>query len=198
MTVTVSQQTELERPSIRVAYFVELDFSSAPVRLCSAGQDLIFNNQTWMGVGNLGEISDISEESGSASSGMQLVLNVVVTSFLALSIGNVYEYRGRTAKIYFCPLDENYRLVGEPVICWRGTMDVATVSMSGSGGEAAGSVTINCETSAYGLKKGSSLRINHAQQSQKYPTDKGLEYLTDLISNPDSSIWLSSKFQSRQ
>jgi hypothetical protein len=68
-------------------------------------------------------------------------------------------------------------------------MDTVVVGVDGEQGKA----ILKCETSAYGLKRRPSLRLNAAQQKQKYPTDTGLDYLTDLIANPQ--LWLSKKFQ---
>jgi len=56
-----------------------------------------------------------------------------------------------------------------------------------------GTITLRCETSAYGLKRRPVFRLNAAQHKKKYPTDTGLDYLNDLISNP--AVWLSKRFQ---
>lgn len=122
------------------------------------------------------------------SKALTLTLNEAQASVLALAVGDVDQYRGRVAKMYFCPLNESFQLVGTPVICWRGTMDVMSVGIEGD----EGSIQLKCETSAYGLKKPSGLRLNAAQQKSRYPTDTGFDYLNDLIASP--TVWLSKKF----
>jgi hypothetical protein len=91
--------------------------------------------------------------------------------------------------LYYCPLDEQFRLVDTPQQCWKGVMDSITINVDN--GE--GSVALKCETSAYGLLRRTPLRINAAQHLQRHPGDTGLDYLSDLIANPQ--IWLSKKFQ---
>ena len=195
MTLTAGQQLELEKPVTRIAYFVEFFFLSATSRVCSSGQTVTWGGYDWLGLGALGAISPINESQGTAASSITFTLNVAQLEWLSIATGNTSEYRGRDAKIYFCPLDEQFRLVGTPVICWRGTMDAMTAGIEGSREDSTGSISLKCETSAYGLKRKSNLRLNAAQQKQRYPTDTGLDYLTDLLGNPDGNIWLTKRFQ---
>lgn len=196
MTLTVGQQAELEKPVTRYAYFVELHFLSGIVYLSSLGQTVTWGGHDWLGFGAIGGISAVDESQGTAASSLTFTLNIAQIEWLSLATGSTAEYRGRDAKMYFCPLNEQFQLVDTPIACWRGSMDTMSASISGSMGDANGSIALKCETSAYGLKRKSSLRLNAAQQKQRYPTDTGLDYLTDLIGNPDSFVWLTKRFQS--
>lgn len=188
-TLDSSQQSELEKAVTRVVYFVELDFRDETVYLCSANITLTWGGHDWIGLGSIGGISPIEEAEGVESKSMTFTLNVAQQSILALAIGDVEQYRSRDARLYFCPLDESFQPVGTPVLCWRGIMDTMVTAVDGEDG----GVTLKCETSAYGLKRQPGLRLNAAQQKSRYPTDTGLDYLTDLIANP--TVWLSKKFQ---
>lgn len=194
MTLTATQQTELEKPVIRIGFFAEFAFATATVYVTTLPQTINWGGHDWLGVGSLGKISPVNEELGTAADSLTFTLNVAQTEYLALATGDVAEYRGRDAKLYFCPLDESFNIIDTPVICWRGSMDMMSVSISG--GDATGAIQLKCETSAYGLKRKSPLRLNAAQQKQRYPTDTGFDYLTDLLGDPDATIWLSKKFQS--
>ena len=130
----------------------------------------------------------MEESEGTESKSLTFTLNLAQASYLSLAVGNVEEYRGKAAKMYFAPLDESFQLIGTPVLCWRGIMDTMAVSIEGQ----EGSIQLKCETSAYGLKRQPGLRLNAAQQKQRYPTDTGFDYLTDLIANP--VVWTSKKF----
>jgi len=197
MTLSTDQQLELEKPVTRFAYFAEFQFLSATVYVSSLGQTVTWGGHDWLGLGAIGGISPLEENSGTNASALIFTLNLAQIEWLTLAIGNTSEYRGRDAKLYFCPLDEQFRLIDTPQVCWRGTMDTMTSSIEGTRGESTGKISLKCETSAYGLKRKSSLRINAAQQKQKYPTDTGLDYLTDLLGNPDSTIWLTKRFQQK-
>ena len=186
---TSTQQTALEKPVVRTAWFLELQFAAGTLRVCSFGQTFAWGGYDWIGLGSLGKISAVEESAGVASSAMMFGLNVAQTSLLSLALGTVENYRGRAAKLYFCPLAENGVLIDTPEICWRGTMDTMSVGVDGEEGQ----ITLKCETSAFGIKRIPSLRLNAAQQKQRYPTDTGFDYLTDLIAQPQ--VWLSKRFQ---
>jgi hypothetical protein len=188
-TLDSSQQDELEKPVTRLVYFVELQFLSQTIYICSANLSLTWGGHDWVGLGSIGSISAIEESEGVESKSLTFALNVAQHSILALAIGEVEEYRGRNARLYFCPLDESFQLVGTPVLCWRGIMDTMSVGVDGEEGQ----ISLKCETSAYGLKRQPGLRLNAAQQKSRYPTDTGLDLLTGLIAEP--VVWASAKFQ---
>lgn len=189
MSLTAPQQAALSSPVVRTVYFIELQFLSGTQYICSANQSIVWNGQTWLGLGTIGAISAIEESDGLESKPLTFTINAAQPSWLALAVGPVEQYRGRVAKMYFCPLDESYQMVGAPEICWRGVMSVISVGIEGEEGK----IQLRCETSAYGLKRQPTLRMNPAQQRKKYPTDSGFDYLPDLIANPQS--WLSRRFQ---
>lgn len=195
MTISSLQQTELERPVSRIAYFIEFSMSSGALRVCNSNMTYTWNGYEWLGMGLVGSISPVEESSGGAPSAMTFGLNVADSSLLSLALVDASIYRGRPAKMYFCPLDEQFRLVGDPQICWRGIMDTMSIGVDGD----AGSITLKCETSAYSLKRRPSMRLNAPQHkariAAKYAglVDTGLDMQQDLIANPQ--IWVSKRFQ---
>lgn len=187
-----NQQTELEKPVTRVVYFVELQLSTGTQRISTFNQSITWGGNTWSGFGQLINISQVQEEEGSEAKNINITVVAAESAWLALAVGPVEEYRGRTMKMYMCPMDKSFTLVGTPVQVWRGTMDLVVISIDENG---EGNVNIQCETSAFSLKRRPVFRINAAQQKQKYPTDTGFDYLVDLIAKPQ--LWLSKKFQAR-
>lgn len=187
--ITNDQQTALEAAAVRVIYFVEFQFLSATIRLSTANQTITWGGFEWLGLGQLGGISPIDESDGLESSSVNFTLNAAEQSWLALAVGAVEEYRGRVAKMYFCPLDDGFQPIDIPVQCWSGIMDTVSIGLEGENG----GVTLKCETAAYGLKRRPALRINAAQQRKKHPTDSGFDYLNSIIAQPQ--MWLSRRFQ---
>jgi hypothetical protein len=120
---------------------------------------------------------------------LDFTLNAAKLEWTALSAGSVEEYRGRDAVLYFCPLDDQFRMVGTPQRCWSGTMQTLTSSIEGEKGK----IQMRCEGAAYGLKRRAPMRMNAAQQKQRNPLDTGFDYVEDLIANP--VVWLSRNFQ---
>jgi hypothetical protein len=192
MTTTVPQQAALEKAVVRVAYFAEFAFASGTLRVCNINQTVTWGGFDWSGLGQLGSISPVEESDGLNSSALNFTLNLAQPSLLAEAAGAVEDYRGKPAKLYMCPLDESYQLIDTPQICWRGTMDMVTLGIDGG----SGSIVLKCETASYGLKRRPSLRMNASQQKQKYPTDRGFDYLADLLASPEK--WVSILFQQQK
>lgn len=206
MTLSAGQQSELEKPVTRFVYFAAFSFLSATTRVCSLNQTVTWGGYDWLGMGSVGGISAIEESQGTAAPSLSFRLNLAQVAWLTIAVDDVSEYRGRDAVLYFAPLTESFQLtmtdelVDTPVVCWRGTMDTMVSGITGSRGEATGQITLKCETSAHGLKRRPTLRMNAAQQKQRMAAqglseDKGFDYLNDLIGSP--AKWLSIKFQSR-
>lgn len=189
MTIDVAQQTALEAPVVRTIYFVQFDFLSGVQRLSNSNLTITWGGYEWSGLGNLGNVTAVEEEDGLDAKALTFTLNAAIPANIALSAGDVREYRGREAKMYMCPLDDQFRLIGTPTICWRGFMDIMTIGIE----EDNSSIALRCETSAYSLKRKPALRMNAPQQKNRYPTDTGFDYLNSLISDPQ--VWLSKKFQ---
>lgn len=188
--MTEDQIEALDKPVVPVAYFAFFDFKGAPVRVSNFNQTVEWGGHEWLGMGALGSISDVTETDGLESSSVTFRLNVSDPSLLALSVGPVEEYRGRRAKLYRCPLNDDFTLIDEPVMCWSGMMDMMSIGISEEGD---GSIDLKCETAAYSLRRPSPLRLNDAQQRQRHPTDDGFKFLNGLIDSPQ--VWLSVRFQ---
>ena len=188
---TAAQNTALAQPLVRVAYFVQFEFLSGTSRISTANFSITWGGFEWSGVGSIATIGTVEESDGLDAKSLSFSINSAQPSWLSLAIGDVGEYRGRPAKMYMCPLNEAFQLIDTPVICWSGIMDVMSVGIEGE----SGSITLKCETSAHGLKRRPSFRLNAAQHKKLNATDTGLDYLTDLLANPQ--VWLSQKFQKR-
>lgn len=190
MSLDVSQQEELEKPVTRVIYFIEMNLTSATQRLSTFNQPITWGGFSWAAFGQVLDISTIEEQDGVDPQYININLTVKA-EYLAIAIGPVEEYRGKRLKIYMCPMDESFQLVGTPALAWSGYMDTMTVGIN----DQEGRVELKCETAAFQLKRRPTYRLNSAQHKKLYPNDTGFDYLVNLIANPQ--LWLSKKFQSR-
>lgn len=186
---TTAQKAELAKSVTRVVYFAEFQFKDFTSRLSTANFPITWGGFEWAGTGSIGTISAVEESDGMESRPLNFTINAAQPAWLALAIGDAESYRGRPARLYMCPLDESFRLVDTPVRCWSGSMDMVSVGINGD----SGTITLKCETSAFGLKRRPHLRLNAAQQKKLHPTDTAFDYLTDLIANP--GVWISKRFQ---
>lgn len=189
-TLDPTQTSAVAAAVVRTAYFVELQFRDGTQRLSTLNiPSVVWGGYSWAGLGTLGIISSITENETLNSSSLSFTLNAVQPSWFALATGDIQEYRGLKAKLYFCPLDSGFNLINTPIQCWNGVMDMVTVGITGVDS----TITLKCETSAYGLKRANSYRTNASQQKKDFPNDTGFDYQTDLITNP--AVWLTVDFQ---
>jgi hypothetical protein len=191
-SLTSPQQAEFEKPVTRVVFFFELQLSTGTQRINSSNQKFTWGGFDWSGLGQVLSFGNVSQDAGGVPSSIDLIIAAAQPAWLALAVGPVTEYRGRVMKMYICPLDESFMLVGTPVLCWAGIMDTNAVNVAADGG---GTIVLKCESRAYALKRRPVLRVNAEQHKRTYPLETGFDYLTDLIGKPQR--WLSKKFQAR-
>lgn len=189
MTLSIAQQSSLEKVVVPTIYFVELALASGTQRFSSWNAPITWGGNTYAGLGTLGSIGKIEHSEDLDARSIVLSLNLAQQAWLAIAVGAVAEYSGRDCRIYFCPLDDGYQLIGTPQLCWAGFMDTMSVGIDGD----TGSIQLTCENSVYRLKRQPVLRLNAANQKVLYPADTGFDYLTDLIANPQ--LWVSKRFQ---
>jgi hypothetical protein len=191
MTISSTQQSELERPAPKVVYLMELQFVGTPQYLSTWNRNFTWDSRLWVGLGGLVSIGRITESESVTSSALSFNLNAADLAWISLAVGNDAIYRNRLALLYMCPIGDDGSLVDTPQLCWRGRMDAVVVGVNGS----TGSISVKCETAAYAFKRRPTLRINAVQHRKVYPTDTGLDYLTDLLAKPQT--WLSKRFQGK-
>lgn len=192
--MTPDQLHELGRPAVAVAYFVEFHFKSGIQRACTFNVNVEWNGHTWLGLGLVGDISEVEQSKGVAKP-LNFTLPAADLALVALANGPADEYRGGVVKMWMCPISETYQLIDEPELCWSGTMSAMGIEIPeiSVGEEATGSISLRCETSANGLRRPNNLRLNPAQHRSRYPDDPSLDYLPDLIGKP--IVWLPKELQ---
>lgn len=173
-----------------VAWMVDLAFTTGMLRYTTAPLNIVDGSGTYLALGGLGSISQLSESENTGHDKVTLSLSVANAALLPLALGNVSTYRNRRVTIYMALYDESFQVVGTKITRWIGIMDKINISRRESGG------AIELECSRSGMPKARTrdgLKLTFAQQIKKYPGDTGLRYVNKLLQQP--SMWLSKKFQ---
>jgi hypothetical protein len=182
---------------VGVVWLVELDFSEATHRFTTFNVDVQVAGMTYVAAGNVATVSDIREAEDTDAQKMTISLSVANAAMLASALGNVEGYRGREARVYLLPLDENYRPVGSPRLRFAGEMEPVKISRSKpgfEGGPVGGKIDLPItRTGMSRARKADGLRLSDEQQQAEFPGDVGLEYIRSLIEKP--TLWLSKRFQ---
>jgi hypothetical protein len=168
-----------------VAWLVEAEFD-VTLRLSTLPGDVTIDGATWQGLGQFLQVAPTREAGGGGTTGVTISLSLVNEAMLAATLGNVEGYRGRALRLYLQLFTENMVPVGDKKLRWSGYMNTARTKGS--------KIELPCSRAGLARsRKASPLRLTNAQQTARYPGDRGLEYLQDLIDRP--SLWLSKRFQ---
>lgn len=165
----VSLLTALAQPEVYPFYAVEMLFDSAPVRFWTGYGERIVNGDTYLGTGNLLNISGLEEVSDLSSKRVTLTLSGISSSIISLALQE--PYKGRPCKIYFGTTDTT-----TPIETFSGLMDVMEIEDSGE----TSSILLTVESKLVRLEKASNWRYTEGSHQSLYPTDTFCSYVADL------------------
>ncbi|MBP3955386.1 hypothetical protein J8F10_08845 [Gemmata sp. G18] len=169
-TITASQQDVIEP-----VLMANLEFDSGDLLAHSSLGNLVFDGQTYLGVGKFGGITAAEENSDLSRSPISLTLSNIPGDMGAIVLGE--HYQGRRATIYLGYFDPaTGLLVGDPVILYRGRMDAARIRQGQTF-----VVTVSIENRFAAWDKPKVRRYNNADQQSRHPGDKGCQYVEQAV-----------------
>lgn len=172
--LTASMITEVTGLELSPAIFLKAEFDSGDLLLWSGVGDKVFNSETYVGAGNLLGISEIDEMMGVEAKGATFVLSGLNSSVLSLALTE--DYQDRPLTVWLATLDSDGDIIADPVILFKGKMDVAQIDEGGETGTASMSV----ESDLIDLKRARVRRYTSEDQKQEYSADVGLDFVVGL------------------
>jgi hypothetical protein len=128
-TLTTAMQTALSASVLRCALLVSLQFADNTIYVWSGIGPMTWNGNTYQGVGSLGSISTISEDSTVEAKSVTFELSGIPSSLVSEVL---WETRLLyTAQAYFALWDANGNLIDTPVLSYQGKMDQPTIEDNG-------------------------------------------------------------------
>jgi hypothetical protein len=155
---------------------VSLAFPSATLRMWTGYGVLSWDGHTWVGAGDLGEMSEIEEAVEVAAKGVTLRITGIPSDLAAASLTE--NYQGRAAVIYLGALNSGGQLYADPYPVLSGRMDVIEKQ---DGGKTA-SLTLTIENRLIDLNRNRERRLTDEDQKRDYPSDRGFEFVNSLQS----------------
>lgn len=157
------------------------------VNVCTTPFNISYADVEYLGVGELGSISQIEETAELESRGLTLTLSGVQLAHVSIALQTTY--RDRPCRVLMAIFGDDGLLKGEPVVLFEGLMDTMPVSIGDSGNEAVVSVT--CESNLVRWEEARPRRWTSTSQRELYPDDAGLDLLQ---STAERTIWWPAKF----
>jgi len=155
---------------VRPIWFAELLYDSGTVRAHNGVGTIVWGGNTFLGVGNFGNISDIDEDTELSISKVSLTLSGVDSNNISIALNE--KYQGRVAIIYKGYLDENLRLKDDPTLQFRGKIDTQSIELGKQG-----IITVSIINRLADWEKTRTRRYNNDDQQNEFPGDKGMEFV---------------------
>jgi hypothetical protein len=159
---------------VRPALFVQVTFTAGPVYIWSGIGPIVWNGQTWIGLGSLVSISTIEEGSTVSAKGMTITLSGL-DPLLLMDAMSEYQI-GLPALIYFGAFDDSGVLIPNPVCCFSGRMDQSVIDISGTTAQ----LVINCESRLVEMNVSVERRYTDEDQQLDYPGDLGFSFVNGI------------------
>lgn len=164
----------LQSSYLRLAVFVEMHFLSSVEYVWSGRGPVAWNGQTWQGLGDLGQIGTITEDSTLTAQGLTLSLSGIRPDLLSEALTEVQQ--GLPCKLYLVFADEGGNPV-DSIMAYAGRMDQPSIEE----GTDTGTVTISIENRLSDLQRAPFRRLTDQDQRLRYPNDDGFKFVNCLL-----------------
>lgn len=169
-TLTASVSAASTATEVSPFLAVDIVFDSGPLYIWSGYGDLTIGAKTYLGVGNLLNISSIEETSDLEAKGATISLSGIPSNYIALALAEPFQ--GRACRIYFGVVSNPSQYVE----IFSGEIDQMPIE---EGADSA-TISITVENIMVRFERPVTLRLTKEDQQSRYPTDKGLNYVADL------------------
>ena len=174
-TLTSAMIAACAAQQVAPAYFVELIFDSAPLRVWSGRGNITWSGRTFTGTGDFGGISEIEESGKVAANGIELSLSGIPSSMISLAMAE--PYRGRRVYVWLGFFNTTtWALIADPVAVFAGRMDTMRIKDSGE----TATIALSCESKLIDMQRARERRYTYEDQQDLFPGDKGFEYVAGL------------------
>lgn len=179
--ISPSITTALANSHVNLAFLLELGLDSGAVYLWSGEGNLSWDGKLWMGVGALGSISAITEETGLADVRIKATLSHLPIENLPdfveeFTLNNPV---GRPFQIHLVFFN-NDTSIDDVLPLTAGFIDGLNIFEAGGGGsENLGGIELTLASEAAMLALTRVFRLTDQHQQALFPGDKGLEFVTD-------------------
>lgn len=172
MSRTISTQVSdaLDDETISPFFAVDLDFDSGSLYVWSGYGNLTIGGKTYLGAGELLNISSVEETTEMQAKGASINLTGLPSSLIALALTEPYQ--GRECRIYFGVTNSpsNY------VEIFAGEMDQMNITETGD----TCTISITAENVLIRLERPTIRRFSDEDQKSRYPSDEGFKFVAGL------------------
>ncbi len=167
----------IESGDIRPLDLVKIEYDDATVAVHSGVGTLVYDGVSFLGVGQYGGISSVSEDNELQAANVTLALSGVDPNLISQALGT--DWQGRLCTIYRAFLDSSYAVIIDPIVIFKGRLDQQNITM---GSTARIDVVVENLTSDW--QRSRVARFNNAEQQRRFAGDKGLQFVEQATDKP--------------
>ena len=169
--LTANVQSAIEATQVTPFLLFEGLFASGYVRVWPGYGDLVWNSETWTGVGTLGGVSAIQETSEIQANGISVTLTGIPSELISLVLDDAEQ--GKSGKVYIGFFDSSNQIIANPYMVFEGKLDIPSIQEEGE----LSTITITYESRLINLQRPRETRYTNEEQQREYAGDLGCEFV---------------------
>lgn len=172
-TLDATLVAEISKIVFRPAVLAQLTFRSETSYAWSGIGPLVWDGNTYLGMGSLADIGAISEGTEVAAAGTTLSLSGIDSSLLAECMGDIQV--GAPAKVWFAAVGSDGSVIA-PYLAFSGEIDKSNIDY----GPETSTITVALESRLTDLQRATLKRYTTADQHILYPDDTAFNWVEIL------------------
>jgi len=158
--------TALAQNHVSIVTFAKLEFPSGTVYVHNSLGTYTWGGQDWLGVGDLGSISQVEEGVDISPYAITLTLSGLDATISGAALTE--DYFMHPVTVYMGVLNADDSLIADPTQIWAGFMDQMNVSLGADGGDA---IQLIAESELSRFDSSANLMYTNAAQQEKSSGD---------------------------
>jgi len=172
--ITSALNTEFNTDSINPFFAVLLDFEGDPIRLWTGLGTISFGGVSYVGGGNLLQVSPVEETGEIKATGATIGLSGIPSDLISAALNE--NYQSRDATVFFGALDNNSAVIADPYVIFKGFMDIMSIAEDSE----TATMSLTLESRLIRLENSKLRRFTSEDQKIDFPDDLGLDLIADL------------------
>jgi hypothetical protein len=174
--LTSGVETAVTGSEMRLVYLVKAEFDSGDLRLWSGVGEITHEGEIYTGAGNFLGISSAKETSELEAQGMTYTLTGVNSAILSMFLTEEIQNRPITCWSAIYQPDSSPQLMSDPVILFRGRMDLPQLSETGENT----TIGVQAESRLIDFNRKNVRRYTSEDQKALYAGDLGCDFVATL------------------
>lgn len=188
-TITGAVDTALLADHVEACHLVQIYLQSGTVYLTDSAHDLVWQSNTYIGVGAMGRIEHAAETDQIEATPLRFTLAGPIGSLLGIALNE--KVLNRDVKLYVA-FFSNGVIIADPVLEWSGRGDVMYVTEQSADDGSVSSISFTAESRYAAMLRPKSRRHNNEDQQIDHPGDRFYEFQAALVDR--ELVWPAASF----